>query len=190
MTEQDGLFAKASAEPTEPVQDAESVAATFQQLDHFLQRSWRAAEKMLGGDSPDGLFALGRAYYAVYNGCILAAIALGIPRDRYREGSQHHEEHDAVFHSRLPVLASDICKALEPPKTLRGTTSRAEQTFALVRELQKYRKRADYMGLETVSVETARRCIEEAKRFVTWVWEKVREHFGIKPGASGATGAA
>jgi hypothetical protein len=166
----------AQADPAPAVDPARIVA----NVERYIERSWRAAEKLIEGDDPDGLFAIGRAYYGLYNACLFAAMAFDIDRTRYRQGSKHHEEQDAIFHSQLAVLASDLVKAVEPPATLGGTTERAQKAFTLCRKLQKYRKRADYMGLETVTVEVARECIDESKIFVKWLWGHIREHYDLK----------
>lgn len=180
--EQGGLFAPEPASGPTAEDMQRKIRETVARVEKYLEKSWRTAEKLLSGDDPEALFALGRAYYGVYNGLIFSAILLGIDRSRYRSGSLHHEEQDAIFHSHLPVLGSDLVKALDPPRKPGDRHERAEKTFRVCRELQKYRKRADYMGLETVSAATARERIAEGREVVSWVWEHVREQLGIKPG--------
>ena len=154
----------------------DSSDALIARFERFLARSWNAAEKLLEGPDPDGLFAVARGYYAIYNAMIVSAVILDVPLDRYRQGSRHHADENAIFHAQLPILASDLIMALEPPPVLGAKSKRATSAFELCRKMQKYRKRADYMGIEVVTLDESRMCIAEAKQLVQWVWGKTREH--------------
>jgi hypothetical protein len=146
-------------------------------VDWFLEASWQAAEALLQGGERLSLFAIQRAYYALYNACVATADILDISLDRYQQGSHHHEDTGSIPHGQLPLLIVDLLKVIYFDEAASGDTSRAEQAFETARMLQKYRKRADYMGCERVSTQGARECIGWARTLTETIWGYTKEHY-------------
>jgi len=168
-----------SAEREQAVLDEyrRSIEAKVASVDRFLEASWQAAQALLSGGDHLSLFAIQRAYYALYNASVETAKLLGMPLERYQAGSHHHETTDSIPHGQLPVLVVDILKVIFFQEVASGDISRPEQAFETARLLQKYRKRADYMGCERVSTESARECIEWARTLTETIWGYTKEHY-------------
>lgn len=147
-------------------------------VDRFLANSWSAADAILAADQGGNLtiFAIQRAYYALYNVALGTAVLLDIPLERYQNGSHHHQENGEIPHAQLPVLVADLMKIVCVKEAASGDISKGEQAFETARTLQKYRLRADYMGCERVSPEGARENIQWAKTLVETIWGYAKEH--------------
>jgi hypothetical protein len=145
-------------------------------VENYVDLSWKAADALLVNGDSLALFAIQRAYYAIYNVSLICAQMLGIPLARYQQGSQHHVNNDSVPHSQLSILVSDILKIVFFAQVADGDTGKCEQAFEMTRILQKYRKRADYMGCEKVSLVGARECVKWARTLVETIWGYAKEN--------------
>jgi hypothetical protein len=187
-----GLVADAPVEvqSADDVQKAARLKTIHEHLkgaEEYFARSWAACDAILaGGDDRISIFAIQRAYFAVYRMCLVTAISTGIDLNEYRnKDDQHRQEAGAIPHARLPLLAERLMNLVSPPDKLGSGegSPRAKQVFATVRVLQKHRMRADYMGCERVSAQGARECIEWAKKIVQVLWEYICEHSDYRPAA-------
>src|SRR5471032_3201806 len=94
----------------------DSIQRRIDGVSEYLERSWRAADLLVRADGGDPLFAVQRAYYALYNAATVGATLLEIDLTRYQSGSRHHVTNAAIIHSRLPALVRDMMNIIDPPK--------------------------------------------------------------------------
>jgi hypothetical protein len=170
----------------EPLFDPDSASAatpamsSFERVDktvqRFLDRTWRTAELLVESENGDALFAVGRAYYGVYAVVLNTALMLDIELLPYQNNSAHHIQRNAVPHSQVPALASRLQNLMTLPLKLGSRSAESDATFSLVRQLQKMRMRADYMGTETLTREAARAYVAQAKEFCAILWRYTRAH--------------
>jgi hypothetical protein len=147
-------------------------------VDAYSVRAWRTVDLLLESDDGDALFAVARAYYAIYNVALAAATMLEIDLLPFQGSSDFHIKEDAVPHSQMPALCGHLVNLLAPPVKLGDRSPEARATFSLVRQLQKMRKRADYMGTETLSREAGREYAQQAKDLCGKLWRYTCEHVG------------
>lgn len=142
------------------------------EVESFLERSWRAADLLAESEAGDALFAVQRAYYAVYHVAMATAILLDIELAPYQGESKHHVDEVALVHSKVPVLVAHLVNLMHPPDRIgaRQQSPEATEAFATARALQKVRLRADYMGTETVTREQAQEYIQKAKKLTASLW--------------------
>jgi len=157
----------------------ESIERHMALVDEYNTAAWASASDFLKTEKPGLhlLFALGRAYYALYNTCVAAAHILEIDLKPFQAGSRHHEAERAIPHSQLPVLVAHLMNLIHVPKKLGKRSASSEQAFETTRALQTYRKRADYLGCERVTHRTATECIQWAKTLVEDIWGYTREQW-------------
>jgi hypothetical protein len=136
----------------------------------------------LASEEGDALFAAQRAYFAVYAVCVGSAVLLQLDISKFQRNSEHHKREHAIPHSHMPALASHLRNMADPPLKLGTKSADADATFSLVRQLQKMRKRADYMGTETLTRDAGRALVAQAKELCQELcqelWRYTREHVG------------
>jgi hypothetical protein len=160
--------AKLSAVEAEIIAAQKQLVAT---VEEYTARTWRSVDVLLtqGGDP---MLATTRAYWAVYNVSMSAAHLLDLDIKEYLEDCADAPRGRRIPHSKIAAVVSRIVLLIEPPRKIgQGQQSEASQkAFSLCRQLQKIRKRSDYMGFEQLSGERAQELITAAKDLATRIW--------------------
>jgi hypothetical protein len=152
--------------------------ALFDLLEDYVPRQWQTV-KLLLTDEGDPMLATTRAYWATYNVVWGAATLLGLNFEDLQEYCADAPRGKRVPHSKIAILASRVLNVIDLPTKI-GAGQRSEsakQAFALCRELQKIRKRSDYMGCERLSRERAEQLTVRARNLCDRIWSFTREHY-------------
>ncbi len=147
-------------------------------VDTYAAKSWQIVDLLLS-EIGDPMLATTRAYWVLYNTSSSAATLLEIDISEDEEYCSDAPSGKRIPHSKISKVVSRVVSLVDPPKSL-GIHQRslsAQNAFALSRELQKIRKRSDYMGFEQLSRERAIQLTSQAKDLCNRIWRYVRDHY-------------
>lgn len=125
-------------------------------VETYLERSWKAVKLLIENADGDPGFAVQRVYFALYNVAITAALEMDFDLEQHQQDLHHHIETGSIPHSQMPLLVQRIARSIQPDRRLGEKKPFTHNAFALTRSLQKIRKTADYMGNEPLSRDKAK----------------------------------
>jgi hypothetical protein len=151
--------------------------ATIDLVETFLGGTFAQAELLL--QRPEQIpvvNAVRPIYFAVYNVCLEAGLLLALEISDLLERKAQARNGVRLPHSNTAIVAARLVTLTDPPAKSGERSPAAQAAFSLCRQLQKYRRVADYMGCEKLSPALAQSLVQQGKDLATKIWRYAREN--------------